>query len=534
MGLGTRTLALGRTALAARRCPYTGPAVSAPLKRFKSTAASDSDASSGTSTIGTTISTLDNGVKVVSHTAPGHFVGLGAYVDTGTRFEDQRTLGCAHVLDRMTFKSTEDVSADKLVSEIENLGGSILANCSRDSLVYQAVVFPQELEKVGAILSQVVRRPLFRPDEMDEMKHATAWEIGSLTDRQDILYPELLHSLVFRDPKEDRPAGLGNSLLCPLDRLEAMTPELMRSFHSKWYTPNRITIAGVGIPHEYLLEVADRNFGDMDKASSEVINDQRSSVPDYKYVSGVHIVDNSHLPPPSNPDIPVLTRVTIGYESIPVTDPDIYALATLVSLLGGGNSFSAGGPGKGMYTRLYREVLCKYYWVEECSVTNYCYMDGGLFGISASVPPSESAHKGVMRVIANEFIQILSRISDEELSRAKNQLKSQILMDMETRLAELEDLGRQVLHSGTRVSVATACDRIDSLTIDDVQRVARRIILNSNEKPRTDFGDKNLVQSTRSGDGKPTVLINGPIGPDKVNSLRADALKVLHEWDLSN
>lgn len=485
-----------------------------------------------TQTLGTDISVLSNGVKVVSHMAPGHFVGLGVYVETGSKYETNETLGCAHVLDRMTFKSTKDASADKIVSEIENLGGSIMANCSRDSMMYQSVVFPQEIEKVASILSQVVRYPLYLNDEIEEMKNATTWEINSLIDRQDILYPELLHSLVFRDPIEDKPAGLGNSLLCPLDNLQNMDANLLHKFHNQWYTPNRITVAGVGIPHEYLKELATVNFGDMPSVPKELSDAQTLSIPKFRYQSGIHVDDTSHLPPPANPDIPVLTRVTIGFESIPVTDPDIYALATLVSLLGGGNSFSAGGPGKGMYTRLYRNVLCKFYWVEECSVTNYCYMDGGFFGISASVPPGVASHNGILRVISNQFIQLLTHIGLEELNRAKNQLKSQVLMDMETRLSELEDLGRQVLHSGTHTSVATTCERIDSLTVEDLQRVARRIILKTNEKPRTDFNDPNLRISIPSGDGKPTVLVSGPVGPDKVDSLKKEINNVLKEWEL--
>jgi processing peptidase subunit alpha len=54
-----------------------------------------------------------------------------------------------------------------------------------------------------------------------------------------------------------------------------------------------------------------------------------------------------------------------------------YALATMQMLLGGGGSFSAGGPGKGMYSRLYTNVLNQYYRVDYCAGFHHCYADSG-------------------------------------------------------------------------------------------------------------------------------------------------------------
>ena len=90
------------------------------------------------------------------------------------------------------------------------------------------------------------------------------------------------------------------------------------------------------------------------------------------------------LPPPANPALPDLTYIHLAFEALPISSEDIYALATLQTLLGGGGSFSAGGPGKGMYSRLYTNVLNQYGWVESCVSFNHSYTDSGLFGISAS------------------------------------------------------------------------------------------------------------------------------------------------------
>jgi mitochondrial-processing peptidase subunit alpha len=75
------------------------------------------------------------------------------------------------------------------------------------------------------------------------------------------------------------------------------------------------------------------------------------TIPPVRYTGGTRIIDTTHLPPSPNPDDMRLSHIAIAFEAPSVQDPDIYALATLGSLLGGGGSFSAGGPGKGMYSR---------------------------------------------------------------------------------------------------------------------------------------------------------------------------------------
>merc|ERR1712233_202789 len=134
----------------------------------------------------------------------------------------------------------------------------------------------------------------------------------------------------------------------------------------------------------------------------------------------------------------------VGHESVGWQSDDVCAVAALMVMLGGGGSFSAGGPGKGMYSRLYTNVLNQFYAVDHCASFHHCYADSGLFGISASVHPSFNAT--VPYVIARELELCTSgayhgSITNAELSRAKNQLKSSLMMALESRLVEVEDLG---------------------------------------------------------------------------------------------
>ena len=221
------------------------------------------------------------------------------------------------------------------------------------------------------------------------------------------------------------------------------------------------------------------------------------------------ITDTSDHPPHPNPENMLLTHVYVGFESLSANDPDIYALSTYVSLMGGGGSFSAGGPGKGMYTRVYRTVLNRYGWVESCHAVQHPYADSSLFVMKIAVPPSAGAHTHVIDVVCDQLIGMIEKIDPTELSRAKNQLKSSLLMSLESRMTESEDIGRQILTFNKRLDIAEICKRIDSLTIDDLKRVARRIILGSDEASPLNFNDSVSSPWKRTGDGTASVLVWG-------------------------
>ena len=203
------------------------------------------------------------------------------------------------------------------------------------------------------------------------------------------------------------------------------------------------------------------------------------------------------LPPPAQPTLPDLTYLHLAFEAVPIGADDIYALATLQTLLGGGGSFSAGGPGKGMYSRLYTNVLNQHGWVESCVAFNHSYTDSGLFGISASCNPLRAWN--MLEVMCRELQNLtlesgFSSLQTAEVNRAKNQLRSALLMNLESRMVELEDLGRQVQVYGKKIGVKEMCAKIDALTPKDLKKVARQV-----------FGGQ--IRNVGQGSGAPTVVL---------------------------
>ncbi|CEP11004.1 hypothetical protein [Parasitella parasitica] len=477
------------------------------------------------------VTTLPNGIRIASENTPGHFSAVGVYVDAGSRYETAATRGVSHILDRLAFKSTTNRSADQVVAELESLGGNIMCSSSRESIMYQSAIFSQDLSRILSLFSDVICHPTINDAEVEEQRLTALYEIKEIWSKPEMILPEILHTVAYKGNT------LGNPLLCPPENLESMTPELIRSYMKTWYRPERMVISACGAEHEEFVDLVVKYFGDLPKSPESLDsvmthiealkkqNEQAKHTGSENSKSFVKSLFNSSkkqqhqqddLSPfeiatqparytggtsfmETGPESP-LTHVYVAFEGLSIDDPDIYALTTLQILLGGGGSFSAGGPGKGMYSRLFTHVLNQHYWVESCQAFNHCYTDSGLFGIAGSCQPQYA--NALLEVICRELDSVARgdvgqlAVTNTELNRAKNQLKSSLLMNLESRMVQLEDLGRQIQVHGKKTGIDEMLENIDKVDVNELRRVASRVV-------------RGAVSVTSGGSGKPTVVAQG-------------------------
>ncbi|WVN88616.1 uncharacterized protein L203_103827 [Cryptococcus depauperatus CBS 7841] len=463
-----------------------------------------------------TITTLPNKLRVATEPVPGHFHAVGVYIDAGSRYESHRTSGVSHLLDRLAYKSTDKHTDEEMTRIIDSLGSQVTCSSSRETIMYQSTVFPQSLPLALELISSTIRHPLLLPAEVEAQKEAAAYEIREIRAKPELILPEIAHTVAFQDNT------LGMPLLCPESQLPRLGEKEVRSFMKDWYRPERIVVAGIGMPHEELVKLAERYFGDIPDSPSIIspvprIGTQSQPTDTKSFATGTIIDDESdyerlrgakaiytggelYMDKPEGD----LVHLHVYFEGLGIHDPDIYALATLQTLLGGGGSFSAGGPGKGMYTRLYTKVLNQYHSVDFCQAFHHCYADSGLFGISASVYPQFAGR--LVDVIGGQLHSLTGKmwggIDANEVKRAKNMLKSNLTMALESRLTAVEDLGRQIQIHGHKVPVEVMCAKIDALTLEDLHRVASRILRPSlATSDRLNYG---------LGSGKATIVAQGP------------------------
>jgi processing peptidase subunit alpha len=257
--------------------------------------------------------------------------------------------------------------------------------------------------------------------------------------------------------------------------------------------PEFLVVAGAGIEHEQLVSWTHQYFGHLQQPK-----DTGSSIIPSQYMGGysrlglapsspmlsttTHEYPHPHhhaSPPLTPPPSPSSTLIPDPFTRVSLSFPtggwhqttDLVPACVLQTLLGGGNSFSAGGPGKGMYSRLYREILNRYYWAESAEAFTLFYQEVGLMGMNGSCSTPDKG-RDLTHVLADHFIQLLTTpVSDEELYRARNMLKCNVLTQLESRLVLFEDVARQIGTYGKRETAQEMCEKIDAVTKEDIQRV---------------------------------------------------------------
>ncbi|KAM9905106.1 hypothetical protein OXX79_002356 [Metschnikowia pulcherrima] len=430
------------------------------------------------------ISKLNNGLRIVTDSTPGHFSALGAYVNAGSRFETDSISGLSHMIDVMAWKSTSKRTGNQMMDDLARLGGNYMSGAQRESILYQSSVFNKDTEKMFECISETIREPKFTDSEFEEAKLTGMYELEELSHKHDMLLPEVLHEAAYSKKT------LGMPIYGTHGSLSSLTADDAKKYHQNFFTPDNSVLALVGVDHLKAVHMAEKYLGDWKSCDLGQAIEKSPA----KYEGGEVSLPSQE---PRFSNLPKLVHMQIAFETGGLLSNDLYALATLQKLLGGGSSFSAGGPGKGMFSRLFR-VLNQYPFVENCMAFNHAHTDSGLFGITISCYAEHAEY--MAQVACHELAKIMEPTSSEggikkqEFDRAKNQLVSSLLMNVESKLAALEDIGRQVQFQGKVTQVEEMVTRIENLSIADVREVAQKVLQ----------GRGNGAEPTR-----PTVVMQG-------------------------
>lgn len=503
------------------------------------------------------VTTLPNGIRVATEALPDAFSGVGVYIDAGSRYESDYVRGSSHIMDRLAFKSTRNHTADEVLMQVEQLGGNVQCASSRESMMYQAGTFNNAIPTAVRLLADTIREPRLTDHEIEQQLLTAEYEVNEIWSKPELIIPELVHTAAYKDNTLGNPLLCPGERLDEINkdviqayrdvlyRPERMVvafagvphDEAVKLAEQHFGDMKGVEMPGISNTKSETSSESDTSSHSGGSVASSISSlsasppPQQSSnilskLPFFKNLSTSatqqasifsaqpHIpitADDLHRPahytggflslptqPPSlNPMQPAFTHIHLAFEGVPISSDDIYALATLQTLLGGGGSFSAGGPGKGMYSRLYTNVLNQFGWVESCIAFNHSYSDSGLFGISAACYPGRTAR--MLEIMCGELRALtldsgFSALGQIEVDRAKNQLRSSLLMNLESRMVELEDLGRQVQMHGRKVPVKEMTRRISELTIQDLRRVAKKVL-------------GGLVDNPGRGSGAPTVVL---------------------------
>ncbi|XP_013721397.2 probable mitochondrial-processing peptidase subunit alpha-1, mitochondrial [Brassica napus] len=415
------------------------------------------------------ITTLPNGLKIASEMSPNPTASIGLYVDCGSIYEAPYFHGATHLLERMAFKSTRNRSHLRLVREIEAIGGNTSASASREQMSYTIDALKTYVPEMVEILIDSVRNPAFLDWEVNEELRKMKLEIAELAKNPMGLLMEAVHSAGYS-------GALANPLYAPESALDRLNGELLEEFMAENFTAARMVLAASGVEHEELLKV-------VEPLTSDLPNVPRQAEPKSQYTGGDF---RQHTGGEA-------THFALAFEVPGWNNEKEAVIATVLQMLmGGGGSFSAGGPGKGMHSWLYLRILNEYQQVQSCTAFSSIFNNTGLFGIYGCSSP-EFAAKAI-ELAAKEMKDVAGgKVNQKHLDRAKAATKSAVLMNLESQMIAAEDIGRQILTYGERKPVEQFLKTVDGLTLKDITDFTSKII----SKPLTmgSFGDVLSVPS---------------------------------------
>lgn len=415
-----------------------------------------SDHSSIVAAPATRVTTLANGLRVATEsTLASRTATVGVWIDAGSRFETEETNGTAHFLEHMIFKGTEDRTVRQLEEEIENMGGHLNAYTSREQTTYYAKVLDQDVPKALEILADILQNSSFDEARINRERDVILREMEEVEGQTEEVIFDHLHATAFQY------TPLGRTILGPASNIRTITKEHLKNYISTHYTAPRMVISASGaVKHEDVVELVKKLFT---KLSTDPTTASQLVAKEPAVFTGseVRIIDD---------DMP-LAQFAVAFNGASWTDPDSIALMVMQSMLGSWNK-SAGG-GKHMGSELAQRCAINEI-AESMMAFNTNYKDTGLFGVYAVAKPD--CLDDLAYAIMYDISKMSYRVSEADVTRACNQLKSSLQLHLDGTTPIAEDIGRQLLTYGRRIPTAELFARIDAVDASAVKRVANRFI----------------------------------------------------------
>ncbi len=384
---------------------------------------------------------LPSGLTVVTETMDRvETVSFGAYVATGTRNESADENGVSHFLEHMAFKGTERRSAMRIAEEVENVGGHINAYTAREQTAYYVKMLREDLALGVDIIGDILTHSTFAAEEVERERGVILQEIGQANDTPDDIIFDHFQQTAYPGQAMGRPVLGTEAIIKDLGR------DAIAGYMRRHYGPANAVIAAAGaLTHEQVLGLVDQHFADLpavDQHVAETARYQGGEFREARELDQVHVV--------------------LGFPSVAYADPDYYPTLLLSTLLGGG-----------MSSRLFQEVREKRGLVYSIYSFTAPFLDGGLFGIYAGTGEAEAEE--LVPVTLEELRRVQAGVTDDELRRARAQVKASLLMSLESTGSRCEALARQLQVHGRIIPVAETVAKLDRVSIADVERAAARI-----------------------------------------------------------
>jgi predicted Zn-dependent peptidase len=388
-------------------------------------------------------SDLPNGVRILTETMPHvRSATLGIWADVGSSAEPAERRGVSHLVEHMLFKGTERRTARAIAEEMDGIGGNLNAFTDKESTCYYGHVMDKHVPIAIDILGDMFLHSRFDAEDVRKEQQVVLEEIKMYDDSPD----EMIHDLFTRTMW--RGSQLGEPTIGYEETVLALDPAILRSWMSARYAPQTVLVTAAGnLDHDEIVARITTAFdGFTGKATSPA-----ADVPRLTPAVSITYKDTEQA------------YVMLGMGGLSLRDEDRYALSILDTVLGGG-----------MSSRLFQEVREKRGLAYSVYSFQQGYREAGLFGVYAGCSPERVQE--CVDVIGEELDNALTGITEEEVALAREHLKGNLTLALESTSSRMMRLGRNELVYERQISTEELEERINAVDRAAVNKVAQAVL----------------------------------------------------------
>ena len=372
-------------------------------------------------------------------------VSMGAWINSGSRDEPAAESGLSHFVEHMVFKGTTTRSAQDIAREVDSIGGNLDAFTGKETVCFNIKVLDENMPPALDVLSDLVLNPKFSDADLTREQGVILEEIKMDEDNPDYLVHETFTQNFWKNH------SLGRPILGTAKTVSSFTQQTVFGHHAKRFTPENLVFSAAGhLNHDEFVHAVEAKFGTLKPG-------------------GVRIVD-TETTPTTHPHITLKKKrsleqvqMCLGMPAPKVDHPDRFAIYMLNSMLGGGMSsrlFESIRENEGLAYSIYSELSP--------------FRDTGSLSIYAGMSLDKTER--VLALTLAELTRLKQQaVSHSELKRAKDQMKSNIVLGLESSSSRMSNLARQQMYFGRFFAVEEIVAQIDAVTPEDTQRLANQL-----------------------------------------------------------
>ncbi|HUB29672.1 MAG TPA: pitrilysin family protein [Terracidiphilus sp.] len=370
-------------------------------------------------------------------------VAMGVWIKSGSRCEPAETNGISHFVEHMVFKGTRSRSAQHIAREMDSIGGNLDAFTGKETICFNVKSLAEHVPIALDVLADLVLNPTFASVEIERERGVILEEIKIDEDNPDVL----VHELFTQNFWQDHP--LGKPILGTSATVGRLDQDKLFDYHKVRFAGGNMVFSAAGnLEHDQFVDSVARKFSDLRLGGATP--EDRAPVPSARIVL-------------RNKKALEQVQICLGVPAPSITDENRYITLILNTVLGGG-----------MRSRLFQTIREERGMAYSIYSDLNPYRDAGTLCIYAGTSVGKALE--VVDLILLEFRKLKENpLGDEELTRAKDQLKGNILMGLESSNSRMANLARQEMYFQQFFSVEEITARIDAVQASQVQAMAQRL-----------------------------------------------------------